>query len=268
MSEEMSYKRAREIMAKGISLDSDMDEAADFNRACEKAVQALDEVIARDLMEHEIIQVITNDAAEAFWNVVKEGFPRIKTGDMTPEQLIYFQESAKEAVKAWYNNNSGRPSIPERIPDQPEEKVLFSLYIYSGTVTRESFEQLGTMIEEGYTSGYDIPLGMYWKLIKDNEWTEEEDIDIEDERQHTFEEEVQGGWEPKDKPAGVCPKCGSQAGFLQSGNDTEYDYDDWNCTDCDTKYSTRSHRDYPEILEFEIMEKEEEENGESKIPDD
>lgn len=64
-------------------------------------------------------------------------------------------------------------------------------------------------------------------------------------------------WGVKTTPEALCPICQSGASFLQGSNDQFYNYSQYRCTKCGTRYTTKerdagSQTDPPEPLRFQI----------------
>lgn len=56
-------------------------------------------------MKHPCLQPITDEALDAFWEVLVKRFPQAKTGDLSPLATIALQIAAEDAVCEWVNNN-------------------------------------------------------------------------------------------------------------------------------------------------------------------
>jgi hypothetical protein len=46
-------------------------------------------------------------AQEAFWAVIAAKYPKIKTGDLFPDESLKFDDACAEAVKTWIMRNGG-----------------------------------------------------------------------------------------------------------------------------------------------------------------
>lgn len=55
------------------------------------------------------VRVITDQAFDAFWQVIVKRFPQATTGDLSPWTTIRLQLAAEEAVAEWIGNN-----VPKR----------------------------------------------------------------------------------------------------------------------------------------------------------
>ena len=54
---------------------------------------------------------ITEEALDAFWNVVTEKFPDVRSGDLSPERIVVLRIAAEAAIMEWIENNvSGKSS--------------------------------------------------------------------------------------------------------------------------------------------------------------
>jgi len=51
------------------------------------------------------VDEVTEKAQDAFWKVVAENYPEVKTGDLPPEAVLDFEEASQNAVKAWLRWN-------------------------------------------------------------------------------------------------------------------------------------------------------------------
>lgn len=56
-------------------------------------------------MKHPDIRSITDEALNAFWDVVVKRFPEVETGDLSPGATIDLQMAAEDAVGEWIANN-------------------------------------------------------------------------------------------------------------------------------------------------------------------
>ena len=52
---------------------------------------------------------VMEKAQDAFWEVVVEGFPSAKSGDLSPERSSVLDDAARAAIEEWVNNNVPRP---------------------------------------------------------------------------------------------------------------------------------------------------------------
>jgi hypothetical protein len=48
---------------------------------------------------------VMEEAQDAFWEVIVKRFPEAKTGDLSPERTVAFDEVAKHAIEEWVRNN-------------------------------------------------------------------------------------------------------------------------------------------------------------------
>lgn len=51
------------------------------------------------------IDTVTNDALDAFWQLVVRRFPEATDGDLSIDRTIALEIAAKEAVREWVWNN-------------------------------------------------------------------------------------------------------------------------------------------------------------------
>lgn len=51
------------------------------------------------------VEAAMKEAELAFWAVIAEKFPEIKTGDCTPESVSYQQDMLLSFVREWVKNN-------------------------------------------------------------------------------------------------------------------------------------------------------------------
>lgn len=51
------------------------------------------------------VDEVIEKAQDAFWKVVAENYPEVKTGDLPPEAVLDFEEASLNAVKAWLRWN-------------------------------------------------------------------------------------------------------------------------------------------------------------------
>ena len=56
-------------------------------------------------MTQTAIDTVTNDALDAFWQVVVRRFPEATDGDLSIDRTIALDIAAKEAVREWVSNN-------------------------------------------------------------------------------------------------------------------------------------------------------------------
>jgi hypothetical protein len=54
---------------------------------------------------HDKIKAVAHEASLAFWDVVKNSFPEVKTGDMDPIRVTQWQLRTEIVVQEWINNN-------------------------------------------------------------------------------------------------------------------------------------------------------------------
>ncbi len=50
-------------------------------------------------------QDVTNEALDAFWNVIVKRYPQAKTGDLSPWATIQLQIAAENAAEEWIIGN-------------------------------------------------------------------------------------------------------------------------------------------------------------------
>lgn len=55
------------------------------------------------------IEQATQAAEQAFWQVIAERFPLVKTGDFPPDAAIKLSEAMKAAVSTWLSINASEP---------------------------------------------------------------------------------------------------------------------------------------------------------------
>ena len=48
---------------------------------------------------------MTDEALDAFWEVIVKRYPQAKTGDLSPGATIALQMAAEDAVGEWVNSN-------------------------------------------------------------------------------------------------------------------------------------------------------------------
>lgn len=71
------------------------------------------------------IERLTQDAFDAFWEVIAKQFPEAKTGDLSPETSIRLSIVAEIAVREWFCSNARkrlrpcRRKLPVRSPPTP-----------------------------------------------------------------------------------------------------------------------------------------------------
>ncbi len=58
------------------------------------------------------IEELTQNALDAFWNIVAKQYPQAKTGDMSPLTTAKLSTAAETAVVEWIENNT-RPTLTE-----------------------------------------------------------------------------------------------------------------------------------------------------------
>ncbi len=46
-----------------------------------------------------------NEAEHAFWRVIAEQYPEIKSGDLMPSDVFAFEEALEKGVIAWLDTN-------------------------------------------------------------------------------------------------------------------------------------------------------------------
>lgn len=51
------------------------------------------------------LQEVAIDATEAFWRVVAEKYPEIKSGDVSPAAVFEFDDFVERAIKKWLVEN-------------------------------------------------------------------------------------------------------------------------------------------------------------------
>ncbi|HUT97326.1 MAG TPA: hypothetical protein VMW60_04325 [Dehalococcoidales bacterium] len=51
------------------------------------------------------VDEVIEKAQDAFWKVVAESYPEVKTGDLPPEAVLDFEEASQNAVQAWLRWN-------------------------------------------------------------------------------------------------------------------------------------------------------------------
>lgn len=56
-------------------------------------------------MKKSDLRSITDEALDAFWEVIVKRYPQAKTGDLSPGETIALQLAAEDAVGEWVNNN-------------------------------------------------------------------------------------------------------------------------------------------------------------------
>ena len=56
----------------------------------------------------EDVRELTDEAFEAFWNVITRHYPEAEAGDLSPLRTIRLQMAAEEAVQEWIENNASR----------------------------------------------------------------------------------------------------------------------------------------------------------------
>ena len=57
-------------------------------------------------MEKREIEHLTEDALDAFWELVAERFPNAESGDLSPLTSFALGQAAETAVKEWIGNNA------------------------------------------------------------------------------------------------------------------------------------------------------------------
>jgi hypothetical protein len=72
------------------------------------------------------MQQLTNEALEAFWQVIVKHFPKASTGDLSSALRIRLQVAAEHAIKEWLDNNV---SSENRIPVECDSAIS-ALYAY------------------------------------------------------------------------------------------------------------------------------------------
>ena len=55
---------------------------------------------------NERIEKAVRDADDAFWGVIAEKFPEIKTGDLSPDAVFTLRLAQEKAVKRWLTSNT------------------------------------------------------------------------------------------------------------------------------------------------------------------
>jgi len=55
---------------------------------------------------------LTDQALDAFWQVIAKRYPEATTGDLSPWCTIGLQDAAEDAVNEWLDNN-----VPQRRQD-------------------------------------------------------------------------------------------------------------------------------------------------------
>jgi hypothetical protein len=56
-------------------------------------------------MSASLFHELTNEALDAFWQLIVSRYPTAETGDLSPEATIRLQLAAEAAVKEWIMNN-------------------------------------------------------------------------------------------------------------------------------------------------------------------
>ena len=51
------------------------------------------------------VEAAARDGELGFWGEVREHFPEIIRGDVNPWSAHIFEETLKDAIRAWYNTN-------------------------------------------------------------------------------------------------------------------------------------------------------------------
>ncbi len=51
------------------------------------------------------LRSMTDEALDAFWEVIVKRYPQAKTGDLSPGATIALQLAAEDAVGEWIDNN-------------------------------------------------------------------------------------------------------------------------------------------------------------------
>jgi len=69
-------------------------------------------------VDDQAVAKILEDAQNAFWKVVAERFPEIKTGDFSPEDTIKFDEACESAVLTWLYWNCAVQLMPSYTESQ------------------------------------------------------------------------------------------------------------------------------------------------------
>ena len=58
-----------------------------------------------DEMDSDRLDSALRNAQEAFWEVIADEFPEIKSGDFSPGDAFEFDQAIRNAVEAWYDGN-------------------------------------------------------------------------------------------------------------------------------------------------------------------
>ena len=56
-------------------------------------------------MKNPNLRSLTDEALDAFWEVIVKRYPQAKTGDLSPGATIALQMAAEDAVGEWVNSN-------------------------------------------------------------------------------------------------------------------------------------------------------------------
>jgi len=56
-------------------------------------------------MKSQLVTDLTNQALEAFWDVIVKRYPQAKTGDLSPGATIALQMAAEDAAREWIASN-------------------------------------------------------------------------------------------------------------------------------------------------------------------
>jgi hypothetical protein len=56
-------------------------------------------------LPHDELSELTDQALDAFWQVICHRFPQAKSGDLGPWPTIQLQIAAEKAVEEWIDNN-------------------------------------------------------------------------------------------------------------------------------------------------------------------
>jgi hypothetical protein len=59
---------------------------------------------------HSDLTSLTEQALEAFWEVIVRHYPQARTGDLSPERTIALDLAAEAAIQEWVRNNVPTPT--------------------------------------------------------------------------------------------------------------------------------------------------------------
>lgn len=96
-----------------------------------------------------------NAARDSFWTTLRQQYPEITTGDLSPEMSVEFEDATARAAKEWIAHNA--PMTAERgiyFGDRPNDWwICESVPVYDAE--GRFIGRKGTLLEEGFVTEQD-----------------------------------------------------------------------------------------------------------------